>query len=157
MVIIYILAFVACISSITALVIRNKKTNSISIALSIVGIFAGFIALAIAAPRDMAALQLDYLGFIVAILAVFATLLLAMQLYNVFSVKEDASKVEEARDIIENYASKVEELSNKLEKLSEKSKDLEDEISPLYHSVSDIMEKMKRAVYFVDDGPDDDK
>lgn len=138
---------------------KGSKPNAISVALSSIALVAAFVALALAAPRKLSPnnLSVDYLGIIVAILAAFATLLLAMQLYNVFCVKEDAKQVAEAKDIIENYAKKVEELSNKLEKLSEKSKDLEEEISPLCDSVSDIMGKLEHAVFIEDDGPDDDK
>ena len=88
------IAFAALICAIIALVSRDSKPNAISVALSSVALVAAFAALAIAAPRNLAPcnLTIDYLGIIVAILGAFATLLLAMQLYNVFSVKEDAQK-----------------------------------------------------------------
>ena len=58
----------------------------------------------VVAPRGPLKLGVDYLGILVAILGTFATLLLAMQLYNVFSLKEDAKKVADAKNIIEKYA-----------------------------------------------------
>lgn len=99
--------------------------NAISVTLSCVALVAAFAALAIAAPRNLETynLNIDYLGFIVAILAAFATLLLGMQLYNVFNLKEDAKKVEEAKEVIGKYAKQVQEIEEKIKILEEKSKD----------------------------------
>lgn len=102
---------------------RNSKYNSIPVTFSTVAIVAAFGALAFAAPRKLhpSNLNVDYLGIVVAILAAFATLLLAMQLYNVFSVKEDAQKVAEAKDVIEKYANQVSNLEEKIKVLEEKA------------------------------------
>lgn len=120
-----ILAAVGCLCSVIALVIRNTKPNAISITFSVMGTITSFIALALATPRNVSLnnLGVDYLGGIVVILGAFATLLLAMQLYNVFSVKADAQKVAEAKDIIEKYAGKVSDLTEKIKKLEKKADD----------------------------------
>lgn len=127
---IYILTFSALICAILALVNKDSKPKAISIALSSVALVAAFGALAIAAPRNLEPdnLTVDYLGIIVAILGAFATLLLAMQLYNVFSVKEDAKKVAEAKDVIEKYAKQVSELEEKIKQQEEKSRVIDEEI-----------------------------
>ena len=127
---IYILSFAALVCAIIALVNKDSKPNAISITFGSVALIAAFAALAIAAPRDLEPdnLTVDYLGIIVAILGAFATLLLAMQLYNVFSVKEDAKKVAEAKDIIEKYAKQVSELEEKIKQQEEKSRVIDEEI-----------------------------
>ena len=129
---IYILSFAALICAIIALVTRDNKPNAISVALSSVALVAAFAALALVAPRSLepSNMSVDYLGIIVAILAAFATLLLAMQLYTVFGLKEDAKKVVDARDVIDRYAEQVLELEEKIKKLEEQA---------------------ENAVYFVDD------
>ena len=121
---IYILSFAALICSIIALIKRESKPNAISVALSSVALVAAFVALALAAPRslDPGKMNVDYLGIIVAILAAFATLLLAMQLYTVFGLKEDAKKVADAKDVIDRYAKQVLELEEKIKKLEEQAK-----------------------------------
>lgn len=137
---IYILSFAALVCAIIAMVKRNSKPNAISVALSSVALVAAFVALAIVAPRNLEPdnLTVDYLGIIVAILGAFATLLLAMQLYNVFSVKEDAKKVAEAKNVIEKYAKQVSELEEKIKKLEEKSNNIDDEIKkrPIIESLT---------------------
>ena len=90
----------SCLASLTAIsivVLKTSKSNAISLVLSTVGIITGFTALALAAPRDYSQIGVDYLGIIVAVLAVFATLLLGMQLHHVFRMKEDADKVAKAK------------------------------------------------------------
>ena len=66
MILLYILAAVACICSIIALAIRSSKYNSIPVVLSVVALVAAFAALAIAAPRSLAPcnLTVDYLSII---------------------------------------------------------------------------------------------
>lgn len=147
------LVAISCLASLTALsvvVLKKSKSNAITLVLSVVGVITGFIALALAAPRDTAQLGVDYLGLIVAILAVFATLLLGMQLYHVFRMKEDADEVAMAKQQIDDYATK-------LRALTKKSEDLEEKIKTLDDITSDLAERAKHAVYFEEDGPDDDK
>lgn len=101
-----ILSLISCISSLTAITIlalSKSKRNSVAIIFSIIGIIISFIAIAVSAPRDPILHEFDYLGFIVSILAVFATLLLGLQLYHAFNLKEDAKKVKEAKQSIEEY------------------------------------------------------
>ena len=121
---IYILSFASLIYAIIALVNRESKPNAISVTLSSVALVAAFSALALAVPRNIEPcnLTVDYLGIIVAIIGTFATLLLAMQLYNVFSVKEDAKKVAEAKAVIDKYAQQVSELEQKIEELEKKAR-----------------------------------
>ena len=69
---------------------------------------------------------MDYLGFIVAVLAVFATLLLGMQLYHVFRMKEDAEEVAKAKRQMDEYAAKMEILTKKSVELEEKIKYLDE-------------------------------
>ena len=82
-------------------------------------------------------MTVDYLGIIVAILGAFATLLLAMQLYNVFSVKEDAKKVAEAQKVIQKYAKRVSELEEKIKVLEKKAQ------SAIY--MDELMENAEEA------------
>ena len=148
----------ASLANISLLALRKSKFNSLNVILGIVGIITSFIALAFAVPRDPAQLSIDYLGVIVSILAIFATLLLGMQLYNVFKLKEDADQVNEAKKLIEEYSKNVEYLSEKIENLSKKTLKVEDEINYLSDIASDLMEKSEHALYFdPEDGPDDDK
>lgn len=131
------LVTISCLVSLTALsvvVLKKSKSNAIALVLSAVGIITGFIALAVAAPRDCSQLGVDYLGLIVAVLAVFATLLLGMQLYHVFRMKEDAEEVAKAKQQIDEYAAKMEELTKKSEELEAKVKYLDE------HSVEFVVE-----------------
>lgn len=163
----YILVFIACICSLIAIstiALKKSKSNAVTIVLSIIGLIAGFVALAINAPRATDQLGFDYLGFIVAILAIFATLLLGLQLYNVFKLKEDADDVHKAKQRIDNYTRQMEEftkrseaLSQTLEQLSQKTSNIEEEIKTLNDIASDLEEKSDRAVYIANDGPCDDK
>lgn len=163
------LSVIAAISLAVLVLLAAKKNKHAALAIlfSAIAIVASFIALALAAPRDIAPNKLgfDYLGIIVAILAVFATLLLGMQLYHVFRVKEDADEVQKAKFQIDNYAKRVEklteqaeELTTTIEQLKEKTKGLEEEISPLYDSIGDLEGRLKFAVFTdPNDGPCDDK
>ena len=153
--------FFSCLTSlatISLLALRKSKFHSMTVMFSIVGIITGFIALTFAVPRDPTQLAIDYLGVIVSILAIFATLLLGMQLYNVFKLKEDAEQVNEAKKLIEGYSKKVEYLSDKIENLSKQTIKVKEEISTLSDIASDLMEKSEHALYSdSEDGPDDDK
>lgn len=150
-----------------SLAAKKNKHDALAIIFSAIAIVASFIALALSAPREIEPNKLgfDYLGIIVAILAVFATLLLGMQLYHVFRVKEDADEVQKAKLKIDDYEKKVEELitqaenlTSTLDQLKEKTKGLEEEISPLYDSIGDLEERLKFAVFTdPNDGPCDDK
>lgn len=71
-----------------------NKNRAIQTIMSLVAIITSFIAIAIACPRSGINLGIDYLGIIVAILGIMATILLGYQLYNTFKIKEDAEKVE---------------------------------------------------------------
>lgn len=148
-----IIVAISCLASLTAMsivVMKKSKSNAISLILSAVGIITGFIALALAAPRDDSQFGVDYLGIIVAVLAVFATLLLGMQLYHVFRMKEDADDVAKAKKQIDEYAVKIEELTKK-------SEELEEYLNTLGSITNDLAERAEHAVYFSTDGPDDDK
>lgn len=163
----FILVFLACICSLIAistLALRKSKGNAVTVVLSIIGIVAGYIALAINAPRNTGQLGFDYLGIIVAILAIFATLLLGLQLYNAFKLKEDADDVHKAKQSIDDYATQMEALTRKsvalsqtLEQLSQNTSKIEEDINALNDIASDLVEKSERAVYFAEDGPCDDK
>ena len=159
--IITIVAIVSCVCSLfvlTVLAMRQNKRSTLPIILSVVGVLSGIVALAIANPRDPVHFGIDYLGIIVAILALLATLLLGMQLYNVFRLKEDADEVEKAKKHIEEYSNKVTELSEKISLLSTQSTKIEGDINMLSDITSDLMEKSEHAVYIDPyDGPDDDK
>lgn len=98
----------------------KDKRDVFTIFLSSISLIASIVAIAVALPRTQ--LEIDYLGVIVAILAAFATLLLAMQLYNVFNLKEDAKKVAEAKEVIEKYSEQVIVLEEKINKLEEQAK-----------------------------------
>ena len=91
-----------------SLAAKKNKHDALAIIFSAIAIVASFIALALSAPREIEPNKLgfDYLGIIVAILAVFATLLLGMQLYHVFRVKEDADEVQKAKLKIDDYEKK---------------------------------------------------
>jgi TctA family transporter len=134
---IYILFFlvaISCLASLTVMsiaVLKKSKSNAITLVLSVVGIITGFIALALAAPRDYSRQGVDYLGFIVAVLAVFATLLLGMQLYHVFRMKEDADEVAKAKQQIDEYVAKMEGLTKSSEELEKKIKTLNDIMSSI--------------------------
>lgn len=135
--ILFSLVAIFCLASLTALsvvVLKKRKSSAITLMMSAVGIITGFIALAVAAPRDTALLGVDYLGLIVAVLAVFATLLLGMQLYHVFRMKEDADEVAKAKQQMDEYAAKMEELTKKSEELEAKVKYLDE------HSVEFVVE-----------------
>lgn len=126
---IYILASIACICSLTAIstiALRKSKGNAAIVVLSVIGLVAGFVALAINAPRDTDQLGFDYLGFIVAILAIFATLLLGLQLYNALNLKDDARRVAEAKEVIDQYANQVKELEEKIKMLENKAITIDD-------------------------------
>ena len=161
-------ALLSCAASIIAIIAifwRKSKSNPLAFVGSIIGIVSGFIALAISAPRDFEQHSFDYLGIIVAILAVFATLLLAMQLYHVFRLKEDAKEVHKAKKRIDKYADRIDKLkrladglSETIDELSTKTEALEEDIKPLYDSIADIEERFKTVVTFNPyDGPCDDK
>lgn len=156
-----ILAIVSCACSLcvlTVLAMKQNKRNTLTVLFSVVGILSGFVALSIANPREPVQLGLDYLGIIVAILALLATLLLGMQLYNVFRLKEDADEVEKAKKHIDEYANKVVELSEKITLLSNQSSKIEEDINMLSDITSDLLEKSEHAVYIDPyEGPDDDK
>lgn len=148
-----ILVAISCFTSLTAMsivVLKKSKSNAITLVLGAVGIITGFIALALATPRDYSQFGVDYLGIIVAVLAVFATLLLGMQLYHVFRMKEDADEVAKAKKQIDEYAAKIEELTKK-------SEELEKYINTLGSITSSLVERAEHAVYVAEDGPDDDK
>lgn len=159
--IITIVAIVSCVCSLfvlTVLAMRHNKRSTLPIILSVVGVLSGIVALAIANPRDPVQFGIDYLGIIVAILALLAALLLGMQLYNVFRLKEDADEVEKAKKQIDEYYHKVVELSEKISHLNDQSSKLEEDIKMLSDITSDLMEKSEHAVYIDPyDGPDDDK
>lgn len=159
--IITIVAIVSCVCSLfvlTVLAMRQNKRSTLPIILSVVGVLSGIVALAIANPRDPVQFGIDYLGIIVAILALLAALLLGMQLYNVFRLKEDADEVEKAKKQIDEYYHKVVELSEKISHLNDQSSKLEEDIKLLSDITSDLMEKSEHAVYIDPyDGPDDDK
>ena len=159
LIIFVILSCLSSLSTISLLALRKNKFNSLPVILSIIGLITGFIALALASPRDSSQLlSVDYLGIIVSILGIFATLLLGMQLYNVFKLKEDADQVNKAKRLIEEYAKKVEYLSEKIDNLSEQTMKVEGEITYLRDIASDLMEKSEHAIYNdPEDGPDDDK
>ena len=112
----------------------KDNRNVFTIIFSSISLIASIVALAVALPR--AQLGVDYLGVLVAILGAFATLLLAMQFYNVFSLKEDAKKAAEAKEVIEKYAEQVIALEDKINKLEEQAKkaiyigDLRDDEAP---------------------------
>lgn len=155
------MAIVSCVCSLfvlTVLAMRQNKRSTLPIILSVVGVLSGIVALAIANPRDPVQFGIDYLGIIVAILALLAALLLGMQLYNVFRLKEDADEVEKAKKQIDEYYHKVVELSEKISHLNDQSSKLEEDIKLLSDITSDLMEKSEHAVYIDPyDGPDDDK
>ena len=140
--IITIVAIVSCVCSLfvlTVLAMRQNKRSTLPIILSVVGVLSGIVALAIANPRDPVQFGIDYLGIIVAILALLAALLLGMQLYNVFRLKEDAE------------SKMISDLSSQLSKI-------EQDVNSLSDVTSDLMEKSEHAVYIDPyDGPDDDK
>lgn len=119
----------------------KENRNVFTIIFSAISLIASIVALAVALPRVQ--LGIDYLGVIVAILGAFATLLLAMQLYNVFSVKEDAKKVADAKAIIEKYAQQVSDLDAKIRALEEKADKAIyiDELSDDVKSVSNEIEE----------------
>ena len=158
--IITIVAIVSCVCSLfvlTVLAMRQNKRSTLPIILSVVGVLSGIVALAIANPRDPVQFGIDYLGIIVAILALLAALLLGMQLYNVFRLK-DADEVEKAKKQIDEYYHKVVELSEKISHLNDQSSKLEEDIKMLSDITSDLMKKSEHAVYIDPyDGPDDDK
>ena len=103
-----------------SLAAKKNKHDALAKIFSAIAIVASFIALALSAPREIEPNKLgfDYLGIIVAILAVFATLLLGMQLYHVFRVMEDADEVQKAKLKIDDYEKKVEELITQAENLT---------------------------------------
>lgn len=142
---IYILALAALICAIIALVNKDSKPNAISVALSSIALVSAFSALAIAAPRNLTPsnLTVDYLGIIVAILAAFSTLLLAMQLYNVFSVKEDAQKALEAKKSITESAEKVKKIEAQYNSLQEMVNSLQIKYSDLQVKNNSIEQQYK--------------
>ena len=148
-----VFALLACFLSLIALIqtaVRNIKRDALTIVLSSIGLISGFLALAISSPRDISQLGIDYLGIIVAILAAFSTLLLGMQLYHVFRLKEDADEVHKAKEGIEKYSEKLEEIKNQITNAKA-------DISELNNIVSDLYEKSEHALYIDEDGPCDDK
>ena len=159
--IITIVAIVSCVCSLfvlTVLAMRQNKRSTLPIILSVVGVLSGIVALAIANPRDPVQFGIDYLGIIVAILALLAALLLGMQLYNVFRLKEDADAVERAKNQIDEYAKRVVDLSKMISDLSSQLSKIEQDVNSLSDVTSDLMEKSEHAVYIDPyDGPDDDK
>lgn len=150
---IYILSFAALVCAIIALANRDSKPNAISVALSSVALVAAFAALAIAAPRNLAPsnLTVDYLGIIVAILGAFATLLLAMQLYNVFSVKEDAQKALEAKNSITESAEKVKKIEEQYNALQEMINSLQIKYTSLQEKNNSIEQQYKVLQEKIDD------
>lgn len=96
----------------------KNKGNSVSFALSVVGIVSAVVALSLASPRDLSRnSEVDYIGFLVGILGVLVTVLVGLQLYNALKIKDDADEVHKK---IEKYENKLTELSNQNDKLSEK-------------------------------------
>lgn len=164
---VYIFVFIACLSSIIAfsvMALRKSKGNSLSVVFSVLGLVAGFVALSLSAPRNSDQLGFDYLGIIVAILAIFATLLLGLQLYNAFKLKEDADEVHKAKQRIVDYETKMERLTKQseslqltLDQLTKQTNIIESEIKSLNDITSDLKEKSKNAVYVSDDDPFYDK
>lgn len=153
------------VSALSIMSLRKKGVYALPVVLSVIGLITGFIALSLTSPRNTTQLGIDYLGFIVAILAIFATLLLGMQLYNVFRLKEDADQVKEAKKQIDGYAAKVENLIPQIKTLEEMIQDLEKQTKSLKEDndiltdvASDLLKKSAHAVYIdTNDGPDDDK
>ncbi len=153
---IYLLASLSCCFSIAAFLLlyfREKKHGSLPIILGVVSFTTSFMAVAIAAPRNVEPHKLgfDYMGIIVGILAALITLLVGMQLYNALRLKEDADEV---KDHIDTYAEKIdafknqaEALSNKIDGLNTKTEDLEVEIKSLNDSIIELQEKAKNTVY----------
>ena len=150
---IYILSFAALVCAIIALVKRDSKPNAISVALSSVALVAAFVALAIVAPRNLEPdnLTVDYLGIIVAILGAFATLLLAMQLYNVFSVKEDAQKALEAKNSITESAEKVKKIEEQYNALQEMVNTMQIKYTSLQEKNNSIEQQYKALQDKIDD------
>lgn len=60
------------------------------------------------------------------IYSTFATLLLGLQLYNALNLKDDAKKVAEAKEVIDQYANQVEDLEEKIKLLENKAITIDD-------------------------------
>lgn len=152
----YLVVFVSCICSLAAisLMAAKKKRHSVVIIFGVMGIVTGFIGLAISSPRNTLTSGLDYLGIIVAILALLCTLLLGMQLYHVFRLKEDADEVHKAKNGIDKYSSRMEELIKQSEdlalKIGQMTKDtdkMKGEIKHLKDGISGLEKLAEHGVY----------
>lgn len=164
---VYIIVCIACLSSLivlSVLALRKSKSNTIAVVFSAIGIITGFIALSLSSPRDLSGLCPDYLGFIVTIIAVLTTLLVGMQLYHAFNLKEDAKEVAQAKQVIDDYARKLEDLTTQTDFLKAtianmnlQTEEITKEINKLNYETFDLKNKASHAVYVADDGLCDDK
>ena len=165
--VVYIIICIACLSSlivISILALRKSKSNTIAVVFSSIGIITSFLALSLSSPRDLSGLCPDYLGFIVAILAILTTLLVGMQLYHAFNLKEDAKEVAKAKEVIDDYAHKLEELTKKtdslnatIDEMNMQTEEITKDINKLNDVTSDLMDKASHAAYLGDAEPCDDK
>ena len=63
-----------------------------------------------------------------------------------FSIKEDAKQVVDAKDVIKGYAKQASEIEVKIKELEEKTKSSDEEISSLFDSISDIKNRLENFV-----------
>lgn len=81
------------------------KKEHIYLLLVIATFIVSFVILGFSLPRDLSDVSVDYIGVIVAILAVLVTILIGLQLYNYIFARENIKQIvdEEIRKMLQDY------------------------------------------------------
>ena len=134
--------------------LSSEKANIFPSLFSLIALVCSCIALAVCLPRSNVQYSMDYWDVIIAILALLITILLGWQIYNTIKFEEQVRKVEKAASEAEGLWSST---KTSTEELDTKIKSMQDDISAAFDDIVELKEKSKSAIYFVPDGPDDDK
>lgn len=142
----FVVALVAILMSVLL-----KKRGSYTFLISIVALCSSYIAVANSYPRNFETNGLDYIGIMVSILGIIVAILVGLQLYNVFRLKEDADQVKNAVEQLEEYKKAFDDLKEKMD-------NMKTEINEYKDIQDDLVRKSENAVYFdIADAPCDDK
>lgn len=121
-------AFILSIISIALVCGKSTKYRALSFTLSVFALIFSFIALYQSYPV-WNNVQIDGNSIIISVMGIVIAMLIGWQLYNALHLKEDADKVESAKEIIDTLRDKIAELEriNKrnLEQTTELQKNLE--------------------------------
>lgn len=145
-----IIGFIVALAAILMSVLL-KTRGSYTFLISIVALCLSYIAVANSYPRNFETNGLDYIGIMVSILGIIVAILVGLQLYNVFRLKEDADQVKNAVEQLEEYKKAYEDLKQKMEDVSK-------DMNAYKDTLKDLSKKAEHAIYFdYNDGPCDEK